>query len=82
MLNGLIIYAEAFPGWNDFAALVSHLKFVKNHHQKVKEVAVVTDSDFLSILPRIANHFVRADIRHFDYSDKESALDWLKNRNG
>ena len=77
MLNGLMIYTEKFPGWDDFAALVSHFKFVKNHHQKIKKVAAVTDSGFVSIAPRLANHFVQADIRHFDYPDKESALDWL-----
>ena len=78
MLNGLMIYTEKFPGWDDFAALVSHLRFVKNHHQKIKKVAAVTDAGFISIVPRVAKHFVQADIRHFDYPDKESALDWLK----
>ena len=77
-INGLMIYVESFPGWNDFAALVSHLKFVKNHHQSIRRVAAVTDSGFLSILPRVANHFVSAEVRHFDYQDKEGALNWLK----
>lgn len=81
-LNGLMVYAESFPGWNNFAALVSHLKFVKDHHRNIRKVAAVTDSGFLSILPRVANHFVHADVRHFDYGDKESALNWLKSRNG
>lgn len=80
-LNGLMIYTESFPGWNDFAALVSHLEFVKNHHQNIRKVAAVTDRGFLSILPRVANHFVQADLRHFDYRDKESALNWLNSRN-
>jgi len=77
-LNGLMIYTESFPGWNDFAALVSHLKFVKNHHQRIQKIAAVTDSGFLSILPRVARHFVRANIKHFDRRDKKHALDWLK----
>ena len=77
-LNGLMIYARSFPGWDDFAALLSHIQFVRNHHQKIRKVAAVTDSGFLSILPRVARHFVRAEIRHFDYGDKEAALDWLK----
>ena len=29
-LNGLMIEAESFPGWDDFAALVSHVRFVEN----------------------------------------------------
>jgi tRNA U38,U39,U40 pseudouridine synthase TruA len=76
-LNGLMIHAKSFPGWHDFAALVSHFKFVKDHHQHIAKVAAVTDSGFLSILPHIAKHFVRAEVRHFDYSDKENALKWL-----
>lgn len=80
-LNGLMIHAKSFPGWHDFAALISHFRFVKNHHQHVAKVAAVTDSGFLSILPHIAKHFVRAEIRHFDYDDKENALMWLSSTN-
>jgi len=77
-LNGLMIYVRSFPGWDDFAALLSHIRFVRNHHQKIGKVAAVTDAGFLSILPRVAGHFVRAEVRHFDYGDREAALDWLK----
>jgi hypothetical protein len=54
------------------------MKFVKNHHQKIKKVVAVTDGTFLSILPQIANHFVQAEIRHFEYSEKDAAMNWLK----
>ncbi|MDO9514472.1 MAG: STAS/SEC14 domain-containing protein [Syntrophales bacterium] len=77
-LNGLMIYVKSFPGWDNFAALLSHIQFVRGHHQKIKKVAAVTDSGFLSILPRVASHFVRAEVRHFDYADRDAALDWLK----
>jgi hypothetical protein len=80
-LNGLLISAKVFPGWKDFAALVSHLRFVKNHHQKIRRVAAVTDSGFLSILPHIANHFVAAEVKHFEYGDKDRALAWLSDSN-
>jgi len=77
-LNGLMIYSESFPGWENFAALLSHVKFVKEHHHNIKKVAAVTDSGFLSILPRVANYFVQAEVKHFFYKDKDVALDWLK----
>jgi tRNA U38,U39,U40 pseudouridine synthase TruA len=77
-LNGLMIYAKSFPGWDNFAAFLSHIKFVKNHHQKIKKIAAVTDGTFLSIMPQVANHFVRAEVRHFEYADKDAALNWLK----
>jgi tRNA U38,U39,U40 pseudouridine synthase TruA len=77
-LNGLMIYAKSFPGWDNFAAFLSHMKFVKNHHRKIKKIAAVTDSSFLSIMPQVANHFVKAEIKHFDYDDKDAALNWLR----
>ncbi|MDH5588321.1 MAG: STAS/SEC14 domain-containing protein [Nitrospirota bacterium] len=58
------------------------MRFVKNHNQKIKKVAAVTDSGFLSIMPHIANHFVDAEVKHFDYGDKDRALDWLSESNG
>lgn len=81
-LNGLFISAKGFPGWQDFAALVSHLKFVKNHHQHIKKVAAVSDSGFLTVMPHIAKHFVDAEVKHFDYADKEGALEWLSRSGG
>jgi len=79
-LKGLMIYTESFPGWSDFAALISHLKFIKNHHQKIARIAAVTDGRIVSILPRIADHFVDAEVKHFEYEDNASALEWLKRK--
>jgi hypothetical protein len=73
-----MIDAETFPGWKDFAALVAHLQFVKDHHRKIEKIAAVSDSGFLSIVPKIASHFVQADVRHFSHSQKDEALAWLK----
>lgn len=77
-LNGLMIYVKSFPGWNNFAAFLSHIKFVKNHHQKIKRIAAVTGSGFLAIMPQVASHFIQAEVRHFDYDNGEAALNWLK----
>ncbi len=76
-LHGIMLDAESFPGWKDFASLVAHLRFVKNHHQKIQKIAVVSDSSFLSLAPRIASHFVQADVKHFSRSQQEEALQWL-----
>ena len=37
-LAGLMVCVKAFPGWDSFGALLSHLQFVKGHHQQVKRV--------------------------------------------
>jgi hypothetical protein len=77
-LRGLLIHSESFPGWGDFGALVSHLTFIRDHHRDIGRIAAVTDSAFLSIAPRVASHFVKAEVRHFDFSDRESAIEWLR----
>jgi hypothetical protein len=76
--HGLMIDAAAFPGWKDFAALVAHLRFIREHHKKIERIAVVSDSSFLAVAPKIASHFVQADLRHFSDSQREEALAWLR----
>lgn len=77
-LRGLIIEASPFPGWDSFAALVSHLRFVRDHHRLIARVAAVSDSAVLSIAPHIAKHFVKAEFRHFSAGEREAALAWLR----
>ena len=77
-LKGLLITAESFPGWESFGALIAHLKFVKNHHKKITRIAAVTDSRFMSIMPKLVDHFIGAQIRHFDFKDREKALEWIR----
>jgi len=76
-LKGVMIYAKSFPGWADFAALLSHLRFVKDHQQHVARVAAVSDSSVLTVLSAIAKHFVRAEVRHFEFEQKDPAMRWL-----
>ena len=47
-------------------------------HRSFKRIAVVTDSAFLKIMPRIAGLFVRPAVRHFDSGEKDRALAWLE----
>jgi tRNA U38,U39,U40 pseudouridine synthase TruA len=77
-LKGLMVEAKAFPGWEDFAALLSHLRFVRDHHRRVRRIAVVSDSTLLSVAPRFANHFVSAQVRSFDFSARAAALAWIE----
>jgi hypothetical protein len=77
-LAGLVIETQRFPGWDSFGSLISHLRFVREHHQNIKKVAAATDSGFLSILPLVANHFVAAEVRHFNFADKSEAMQWIR----
>ena len=77
-LRGVLIRAKSFPGWKDFDALLAHLKFVKEHHQGIEKVAVVADGAIANIMPNIANHFVHAQVRHFDLTHEDAAWAWLR----
>jgi hypothetical protein len=77
-LRGVMIEAASFPGWDSFAALVSHLRFVRDHHRLIAKVAAVSDSAILSIAPHIAKHFVNAEFRHFHANERAAALRWLE----
>lgn len=77
-LVGLMVLAPKFPGWDDFAGLVSHIRFVKEHHTQIRRVALVSDSAVAGIAPKFAEHFVSAEVRHFPADQNDAALEWLK----
>ena len=77
-LHGMLIHARNFPGWESFAGLSAHLKFVREHHRKIERIALVTDSPLGTVAPALAKHFVSAQIRRFAYAELEEALVWLK----
>ena len=81
-LNGLIIATKTFPGWESFTALMSHLSFVKDHHQKVSFVAFVTDSAVGNLAEHIACHFISADIRSFTFDELHAAKQWIIHSSG
>ena len=76
-LNGIIIYTKSFPGWDSFATLIKHLKFVRDHHKKISSVAFVTDSIVGDLAEKIATHFVNAAVKHFDFKDLDDAKKWI-----
>ena len=76
-LNGLVIHTKDFPGWDSFAALSSHLKFVRDHHKKISRIALCTDSVIGNFAKSIAPHFVAADIRVFAFEEFDRAKTWV-----
>ena len=76
-LRGLIIHTKSFPGWDSFAALSSHLRFVKDHHRKISRVAISTDSVVGNFAEAVAGHFVNAEIKLFSFQELEPARNWV-----
>jgi hypothetical protein len=73
-----MIVADRFPGWDSFGALVGHIRFVREHHRRVRRIAAVSDGAILSVLPALARHFVQAEVRHFPFAERDAAMQWLK----
>lgn len=79
-LAGLIIEVSSFPGWENLGAMVSHIRFVRDHHRLVRKIGLVTDSAVADIAKRMASHFVAAEIRHFPSGDLARAESWITDR--
>lgn len=78
MLHGVLIHTKGFPGWENFGGFVAHMHFVREHHKKVKRVAIVTDSSFPAIAESLAKHFVSAELKSFPFADDQKAMVWLR----
>ncbi|MBW7472676.1 STAS/SEC14 domain-containing protein [Marinobacter sp. M216] len=76
-LEGLIISSPTFPGWKSIGAMVTHFRFVRDHHKFIRKVALVTDSAFGDLGEHLASHFLSADIKHFPVNDLEAAEKWV-----
>jgi hypothetical protein len=76
-LAGLIIDAPHFPGWGGFGAMVTHMKFVHDHHEHVKKIAVVTDSHLGDFAEHLVSHFISADIKQFPTGELVQARHWM-----
>ncbi|HEX4986366.1 MAG TPA: STAS/SEC14 domain-containing protein [Burkholderiales bacterium] len=76
-LRGVIIEAVAFPGWEDFGAMVAHFRFVRDHHKRISKIAVVTDSPLGTAAEKLASHFVSAEIRRFHAGETQAAKQWI-----
>ena len=76
--RGLLIHARDFPGWENLKGMVSHLRFVRDHHHKIEKVALVSDSALAGFAPKLVDHFVNAEVKGFKFDERDSALAWLR----
>ncbi|MCG3202200.1 MAG: hypothetical protein NFCOHLIN_02079 [Gammaproteobacteria bacterium] len=76
-LAGIVIDTPSFPGWEGLGAMMAHLRFVRDHHRRVRKVAIVTDSAVGGVAEHLASHFVSAEIRRFHSGEVEAAKQWI-----
>jgi hypothetical protein len=75
-LQGLVIHARRFPGWENLGGLIRHVRFVRDHHRKIKRIALAADGELAALGPRLGEHFVQAEVKSFAYDALDSAIAW------
>jgi hypothetical protein len=75
-LAGIVIHARSFPGWENLGGLIRHIRFLRDHHRRVRRVALASDSKLAGLAPKLAEHFVQAEVRRFGYDELEAAVAW------
>ena len=77
-LNGVLVRAAEFPGWENWAGFSAHMHFVHAHHTRVERIALVTDSAVAGLGEFLAEHFTSAEVRRFPLADERLAMQWLQ----
>jgi hypothetical protein len=75
-LRGVVVHARQFPGWDNLGSLLRHVRFVRDHHRKVRRVALAADGAMAQIAPALVDHFVQAELKQFGADDLEAAIVW------
>jgi len=75
-LQGLVIHARRFPGWENLGGLIRHARFVRDHHRKIARIAIAADGELATLAPRLGEHFVQAEVKSFPFDAVESAIAW------
>ena len=81
-LRGLMVVAPSFPGWENFAGLIGHLQFVRDHQRKIERVAVLTDNHVLKVAQAVADHLAHPEFKLFEPKGEAAALHWLEGTRG
>jgi len=76
-LNGVIIHAATFPGWESLGSFFRHARFVREHRHQIRRLALVVDGKLPELVAVVAERLVKAEVKHFAYRDFSSAVDWI-----
>src|SRR3974390_923830 len=73
----LLIDVSSFHGWNDAAALLKHIQFVKDHHRKVERIAVVGARSWQHWVIGVVRMIVHPEGRACGGSQQSEAMGWI-----
>jgi hypothetical protein len=72
------IHGILVEDWEGLTELIGQLRFVRDYHEKIERVALLTDAHLPPGADALATHFVGATVQHFPYSQSGDALKWLR----
>ena len=79
-ISGVMVQTPVFPGFASAAAFADYVRFIADHHARVRRIALVTDSALAPIAQFVANHVVGLEMRHYAFGESAAALEWLRTR--
>ncbi len=79
-LEGLLIDARGFEGWDDAKALLTHIRFVNAHVDKVARIAAIGDQWWLNAAEAIIDPAFGTPVRVFLTKQADEARAWLLDR--
>lgn len=75
-LQGIVLHATAFPGWENLGSLLRHARFVRDHHKQAKRIALAADSQLAGVMSHLGEHFVEAEVKAFPFDELQGAIVW------
>lgn len=73
-LHGLVIHTRDFPGWEDLGSLVRHVRFVRDHQDRIDRVAISGDMTMFN--KRLARRLVDPEVEQFPFEELDDAVSW------
>ncbi|HJQ98943.1 MAG TPA: STAS/SEC14 domain-containing protein [Candidatus Polarisedimenticolaceae bacterium] len=77
-LKGVVVEAPSgFPGWDSLGAMAAHFRFVRDHHRRIRKIAIVTDARLGDVAEKLGSHFIAATIKHYPAGHAAEAERWI-----
>jgi len=73
----LLVDATRLDGWENHQAFEQHMRFVKDHHQKVERAALLAGHAWQHWIVGAVKWFVTPELRCFGPGEEAEALVWL-----
>lgn len=78
-VRGIIVRAREFPDWDSFQGFLRDFRFFRDYHQRVKNIALVTNSTIDELEKSFSESFPQASVRRFGFDETKHARGWILN---